>query len=232
MKLAKILLVEDEISIRRLLRVSLESNSFDVIEATNGKEGIAMAGSHRPDAIILDIGLPDINGFEVIKQLREWCATPIIVLTVQDQEDDKVRALDLGADDYLTKPFGVPELLARVRVVLRRVSSEQEQNPLFRSGVFEMDRSAHIVKVSGKEVHLTSTEYDLLSVLVKHAGKVVTHRMLLKEVWGPNSVEHVQYLRVYMGQIRKKLKSASHDSEIISTEPGVGYRLLIDAHSD
>lgn len=232
MKSAKILVVEDEVSIRRFLKVSLESNSFDVIEAVNGQEGISMAGSYRPDVIILDIGLPDIDGFGVIKQLREWSSTPIIVLTVHDQEEDKVRALDLGADDYLTKPFGVPELLARIRVVLRRLSSEEGQNPIFSSGPFEMDRSAHVVRVSGKEVHLTSTEYDLLATLVKHAGKVVTHRMLLKEVWGPNSVEHVQYLRVYMGQIRKKLKLASNNVELISTEPGVGYRFLIDSHTD
>lgn len=227
MKNAKILVIEDEVSIRRFLRVSLESNSFDVIEATSGHEGVSLAGSHRPDVILLDIGLPDIDGFSIIKQLREWSATPIVVLTVHDQEEDKVRALDLGADDYLTKPFGVPELLARIRVVLRRASPEQSQNPVFKFGEFEMDRAAHVVRVAGKEVHLTSTEYDLLGVLVKHAGKVVTHRMLLKEVWGPNSVEHVQYLRVYMGQIRKKLKFG--DVELISTEPGVGYRLLVDA---
>jgi two-component system, OmpR family, KDP operon response regulator KdpE len=227
MKNAKILVIEDEVSIRRFLRVSLESNSFDVVEATSGKEGVSLAGSHRPDVILLDIGLPDIDGFSIIKQLREWATTPIIVLTVHDQEEDKVRALDLGADDYLTKPFGVPELLARLRVVLRRASPEQSQNAMFKFGVFEMDRAAHVVRVAGREVHLTSTEYDLLGVLVKHAGKVVTHRMLLKEVWGPNSVEHVQYLRVYMGQIRKKLKFGDGDAELISTEPGVGYRFVV-----
>lgn len=230
MKNPKILIIEDEISIRRFLRVSLESNSFDVVEATNGNEGVSLAASHRPDAIILDIGLPDIDGFDIIKQLRQWSTTPIVVLTVHDQEEDKVRALDLGADDYLTKPFGVPELLARLRVVLRRVSQESNQSPLFKSGPFEMDKAAHVVRVAGNEVHLTSTEYDLLAVLVKHAGKVVTHRMLLKEVWGPNSVEHVQYLRVYMGQIRKKLKISDRDDELISTEPGVGYRFMMDGH--
>ncbi len=229
MKPTKILVIEDEVSIRRFLRVSLESNSFEVIEAPNGREGVTLAASHRPEAIILDIGLPDIDGFSIIQQIREWSTTPIIVLTVHDQEEEKVRALDLGADDYLTKPFGVPELLARIRVVLRRVTSEQNQNPIFKSGLFEMDKAGHLVKVSGREVHLTSTEYDLLLVLVKHAGKVVTHRMLLKEVWGPNSVEHVQYLRVYMGQIRKKLKLANNEIELISTEPGVGYRFMMDA---
>lgn len=228
MKSPKVLLIEDESTIRRFLKVSLESNSFEILEAVNGKEGISMAGSHRPDVILLDIGLPDIDGFNIIKQLREWSSTPIIVLTVHDREEEKVQALDLGADDYLTKPFGVPELLARIRVVLRRSSVEDGKDPIFRFGPFEMDRSAHVVKVSGKEVHLTSTEYDLLAVLVKHAGKVVTHRMLLKDVWGPNSVEHVQYLRVYMGQIRKKLKISNETPELISTEPGVGYRFLLD----
>ena len=226
MKSPKILLIEDESTIRRFLKVSLESNSFEILEAVNGKEGISMAGSYRPDVILLDIGLPDVDGFEIIKKLREWSSTPIIVLTVHDREEEKVHALDLGADDYLTKPFGVPELLARIRVVLRRSSAEDGKDPIFRTGQFEMDRSAHVVKVSGKEVHLTSTEYDLLAVLVKHAGKVVTHRMLLKEVWGPYSVEHVQYLRVYMGQIRKKLKNSDKAPELISTEPGVGYRFL------
>lgn len=223
------LLIEDELSIRRFLKISLESASFQVIEASSGTEGLSLAASHTPDIIILDIGLPDMTGFDLIPKLREWFSRPIIVLTVQDQEEDKVKALDLGADDYLTKPFGVPELLARLRASLRRSKSENEPTePVFRIGNFEFDKAAHIVKMSGHEIHLTSNEYDLLSVLVKHAGKVVTHRMLLNAVWGPNSVEHVQYLRVYMGQIRKKLKVTEDQSEIISTEPGVGYRLLLD----
>ena len=230
MKTAKVLLIEDEATIRRFLRVSLDSYSFEVLEASSGKEGISMAASYGPDVILLDIGLPDTDGFQVIKQLRDWSVTPIIVLTVHDREEDKVQALDLGADDYLTKPFGVPELLARVRVVLRRSLANEGKEAIFRSGPFEMDRSAHLVKVSGQEIHLTSTEYDLLAVLVKHAGKVVTHRMLLKDVWGPNSVEHVQYLRVYMGQIRKKLKVLDGSAELISTEPGVGYRFLVEPH--
>lgn len=225
----KILLIEDEVSIRRFLKISLEGATYQVIEASSGAEGLSLAASHQPDAIILDIGLPDTTGFQLISELREWFKRPIVVLTVQDQEEDKVKALDLGADDYLTKPFGVPELLARLRASLRRSQSEHEPSvPVFRSGQFEFDRAAHIVKMNGEEVHLTSTEYDLVAVLVKHAGKVVTHRMLLNAVWGPNSVEHVQYLRVYMGQIRKKLKVNEAHSEIISTEPGVGYRLLIE----
>lgn len=227
MKTTKVLLIEDEISIRRFLKISLESASFLVVEATTGSEGLSLAASHKPDLIILDIGLPDISGFDIIAQLRVWYNSPIIVLTVHDQEEEKVKALDLGADDYLTKPFGVPELLARIRASLRRTSKEASADPVLTFGDFEFDRASHIVKMSGQEVHLTSTEFDLLAVLVKHAGKVVTHRMLLKEVWGPNSVEHVQYLRVYMGQIRKKLKSKESSTEIISTEPGVGYRLLV-----
>jgi two-component system KDP operon response regulator KdpE len=229
LKSMKILLIEDEVSIRRFLKISLEGATYQVIEASSGAEGLSLAASHQPDAIILDIGLPDTTGFQLISELREWFKRPIVVLTVQDQEEDKVKALDLGADDYLTKPFGVPELLARLRASLRRSQSEHEPSvPVFRSGQFEFDRAAHVVKMNGEEVHLTSTEYDLVAVLVKHAGKVVTHRMLLNAVWGPNSVEHVQYLRVYMGQIRKKLKVNEAHSEIISTEPGVGYRLLIE----
>lgn len=229
MKAVKILLIEDEVSIRRFLKISLEGATYQVIEASSGSEGLSLAASHQPEAIILDIGLPDTTGFQLISKLREWYNRPILILTVQDQEDDKVRALDLGADDYLTKPFGVPELLARLRASLRRSQAEQEPSvPIFRSGQFEFDKAAHLVRMNGVEVHLTSTEFDLIAVLVKHAGKVVTHRMLLNAVWGPNSVEHVQYLRVYMGQIRKKLKTGEAQSEIISTEPGVGYRLLVE----
>ena len=227
LKNQKVLVIEDEGSILRFLKVSLEANTYTVIAASAGEEGLRLAASHNPDCVILDIGLPDVDGFTLIQRLREWYAGAIIVLTVHDQEEDKVRALDLGADDYLTKPFGVPELLARIRVVLRRVGQESSVEAAFHSGEFLMDRSAHIVKVSGQEVHLTSTEYQLLAVLIKYAGKVVTHRILLKEVWGPNSVEHVQYLRVYMGQIRKKLKVSENTPDLISTEPGVGYRFLL-----
>lgn len=228
MKNAKILVIEDEASIRRFLKVSLDASGMQTLEATSGAEGLAMAASHRPDAIILDIGLPDTTGFELIPKLREWFDRPILVLTVHDQEEEKVRALDLGADDYLTKPFGVPELLARLRASLRRVSTQASAEPIFRSGSFELDRAGHIVRVDGVEVHLTSTEFSIMNVLTRHAGKVVTHRMLLNEVWGPNSVEHVQYLRVYMGQIRKKLKQTPDTPEVIQTEPGVGYRFLLN----
>lgn len=226
MKNQKILIIEDEGSIRRFLKISIEASLYTVVEAQSGEEGLSLAASHNPGVIILDIGLPDIDGFTIISRLREWYKGGIVILTVQDQEEDKVRALDLGADDYLTKPFGVPELLARLRVVLRRMTSNETPQAAFTSGSFFMDRSAHIVKVDGQEVHLTTTEYSLLSVLVKYAGKVVTHRMLLNEVWGPNSVEHVQYLRVYMGQIRKKLKISDGAADFILTEPGVGYRFF------
>lgn len=227
MKNAKILIIEDEASIRRFLKVGLESVGMQPLEASSGAEGLSLAASHRPDAIILDIGLPDTTGFDLIAKLREWFDRPILVLTVHDQEEDKVRALDLGADDYLTKPFGVPELLARLRASLRRVSMNSATEPIFIAGDFELDRAGHLVRIAGQEVHLTSTEFSIVNVLTRHAGKVVTHRMILNEVWGPNSVEHVQYLRVYVGQIRKKLKVNPQAPEFIQTEPGVGYRFLL-----
>ncbi|RYZ96969.1 MAG: response regulator, partial [Proteobacteria bacterium] len=173
------------------------------------------------------LGLPDIDGFEVLRRLREWSRVPILVLTVQDSDEDKVRALDGGADDFVTKPFSVPELLARVRVALRHGNPSNDKGaPVVTVGPLELDFAGHLVKMDGREIRLTSTEYDLLAVLVKNAGKVVTHRVLLKEIWGPNATEHTQYLRVYMGQIRKKLKAAAGAPEIIVTEPGVGYRLV------
>ncbi len=227
MKLVKLLIIEDELAIRRLLKISLDSTLYQLVDCATGASGLSLAASHKPDLIILDIGLPDINGFDLIKNLREWYTNPILVLTVHDQEDEKVRALDLGADDYLTKPFSVIELQARIRVLLRRASATQTPETVFRSGDFFMDKSAHIVKVKDQEIHLTTTEFQLLGTLVKHAGKVVTHRMLLNEVWGPNAVEHVQYLRVYMGQIRKKLNVSPDAKDIILTEPGVGYRLIL-----
>lgn len=227
MKVFKIVIIEDELAIRRLLKISLDPALYHLVEAETAAGGLTLAASHHPDLIILDIGLPDMNGFDLIKNLREWYSNPILVLTVHDQEDEKVRALDLGADDYLTKPFSVVELQARIRVLLRRSSANQIPDTVFKSGDFMMDRAAHIVKVKDQEVHLTTTEFQLLGVLVKHAGKVVTHRMLLNEVWGPNAVEHVQYLRVYMGQIRKKLSVSNEVKDIILTEPGVGYRLIV-----
>lgn len=222
-----VLIVDDELAIRRLLRVGLESAEYKVIEAAAGREALSLAASHRPDLMVLDLGLPELSGFEVLERLREWSDLPVLVLTVQDEEDDKVRALDLGADDYVTKPFGLPEFLARVRAALRRAARGKDSEALFAVGDLEVDREAHQVRVAGEEVHLTATEYALLLVLVRHAGRVVTHRTLLREVWGPNATEQVQYLRVYLRQIRRKLRAGSEGAEIIATEPGVGYRLLV-----
>lgn len=223
----KILVIEDEVSVLRFLKHSLEASGFNVIEAVNGNEGLRFAVETKPDLIILDYGLPDISGLDILKKIREWSKTPIIFLTARDSEDDKVEILDNGADDYLTKPFGVPELLARIRVGLRH-NHPEETSVIFKAGAIEVDRSAHIVRVSGIEIKLTATEYQLLCLLVKNAGKVVPHRTILKEVWGPNSVEHNHYLRVYFGQIRKKIDAVTPDaSQIIENESGVGYRLKV-----
>ncbi len=223
----KILVVEDEISVLRFLKHSLEASGFNVIEAMTGNEGLRAAAEMNPDLIILDYGLPDISGLDVLKKIREWSKIPIIFLTARDGEDDKVEILDNGADDYLTKPFGVPELLARVRVGLRH-NQPEESSPVFKAGNIEIDRSAHVVRVGDKEIKLTATEYQLLCLLAKNAGKVVPHRTILKEIWGPNSVEHNHYLRVYFGQIRKKVDAALLGaSQVIENESGVGYRLKI-----
>lgn len=222
----RILVLDDEISIRRFLRISLESHDYQVLEAKTGAEGVEMAAMQRPELIVLDLGLPDMGGIDVLKKIREWSAVPVIVLTVRDAESDKVSALDAGADDYLTKPFSVPELLARIRVALRHAHPEEE-TPIFRSGPLEIDRSARIVRVDGEEIRLTATEYEILRLLVKYAGKVVTHSQILKEVWGPESLEHTHYLRVYVGQLRKKLRPTPNSTELIMTEPSVGYRLVM-----
>jgi two-component system KDP operon response regulator KdpE len=225
MNARKILVIDDEAAIRKFLRVSLVAQGFKVEEAVNGKEGLNQAIAFRPDLVILDLGLPDMEGFEALARLREWSMVPVIVLTVRDAEEDKVKALDGGADDYLTKPFSVPELLARIRVAERHRLPASE-SPLFQSGSLEVDLGARKVKVKGEEVRLTATEWEILRLLVEHAGKVVTHRQILKHVWGPNSVEHTQYLRVYVGHLRKKLDKGA-DAGFIRTEPGVGYRLLL-----
>lgn len=227
MKPATILIIDDERSIRRFLRVSLEAEGYAVEEAATGTDGAALAACLRPALAVLDLGLPDRSGFEVLETIREWSDMPVIILTVRDQEEDKVKALDMGADDYLTKPFGVPELLARIRAAFRRAGPGEPPGALFRNGPLEVDLAGHLARVDGQEVRLTATEFDILRVLVRHAGKVVTHRMLLKEVWGPNSVEHVQYLRVYLGHIRRKFKIAETTPDLILTEAGVGYRLVL-----
>jgi two-component system, OmpR family, KDP operon response regulator KdpE len=214
-----VLIIDDEPPIRRLLRLTLEPASYKVHEAEAGQLGLQEAAAKRPDVIILDMGLPDLDGLTVLKRLREWSPTPVLVLTVRNQEADKVAALDAGADDYLIKPFGTAELLARLRAIQRRAPEAQE--PVFTNGDLTVDLAARTVAVKGKEVHLTATEYALLHELVKHAGKVVTHKQLLRSVWGPNAEEQSQYLRVYITHLRKKLGI----DKLIKTEAGIGYRL-------
>jgi two-component system KDP operon response regulator KdpE len=217
-----VLIIDDEPPIRRLLRLTLEPASYRVYEAETGQLGLQEAAAKRPDAIILDLGLPDMDGLTALKRLREWSPTPVLVLTVRNQEADKVAALDGGADDYLTKPFGTAELLARLRAIQRRAPEAQE--PVLVSGDLTVDLAAHTVRVKNKEVHLTATEYALLHELVKYAGKVVTHKQLLRAVWGPNAEEQSQYLRVYITHLRKKLES-DPKQKLIKTEAGIGYRL-------
>ena len=219
------LVIDDEPQIRRLLRVTLEGNGYQVYDAATGQEGIMQAAQRRPDVVLLDLGLPDVDGVTVLKRLREWSRVPVIVLSVRDREGDKVAALDNGADDYVTKPFNAGELLARLRVAQRHAQPSPELT-VFRSGPVEVDLTARIVTVSGKEVKFTATEYALLRLFVQHAGKVLTHRQILREVWGPNCVEQTHYLRVYVAHLREKLETNPAQPELIITEPGVGYRLV------
>lgn len=223
----RVLIIEDDRSIRKFLRISLVSNGFEVIEAETAEVALRQAIAEPPDAIILDLGLPDADGLDVIYRIRDWTTIPIIVLSARGSESDKVKALDSGADDYLTKPFGTGELLARIRVALRHHSGRTaEDEPVFRSGHLIVDLAHRLVTVNGREVHLTPTEYRLLTVLVRHAGKVVTHRQLLKEVWGPDAVHENQYLRVYMGTLRSKIEERPAQPSYLLTESGVGYRLV------
>lgn len=219
------LVVDDELQIRRLLRVCLEANGYRVVEAATGHDGITQAAQRPPDVILLDLGLPDLDGVTVLKRLREWTRVPVVVLSVRDREEDKIAALDNGADDYVTKPFSTGELLARLRVAQRHASPASEAS-LFRSGNLEVDLSARSVKLDGNEVKLTATEYSLLRLLVQHAGKVLTHRQILREVWGPNYLEQTHYLRVYVAHLRDKLEPDPSRPRLIATEPGVGYRLV------
>jgi len=222
-----VLLIEDEPEIRRFLRTTLPEHGFKFSEAVTGQDGLAQAKARNPDLILLDLGLPDLEGTEVIKRLREWTPTPIIVLSARDQEQVKVAALDLGADDYVTKPFGVNELLARMRATLRQMAraSVEQGDPVFTTGPLRVDLGRRQVFVSDEEVHLTPIEYKLLTTLVRYAGKVVTHRQLLKEVWGPLHVDEGHYLRVYMRQLRNKLEANPAQPQYLLTELGVGYRL-------
>jgi two-component system KDP operon response regulator KdpE len=222
-----VLLIEDEPPMRRFLRTALGANDYRLVEAETAKEGLAQAAARNPDVILLDLGLPDRDGLEVARELREWSATPIIVLSARGREEDKVKALDLGADDYLTKPFGVDELLARIRVALRHAAMPPgtAPEPVFEAGALRVDLTARRVWRGGEEIHLTPTEYKLLTTLVRHAGKVLTHRQLLKEVWGANYANQSQYVRVYMAQLRQKIEADPARPRLLLTEPGVGYRL-------
>ena len=224
-----IIVIEDEAQIRRFLRTTLASEGYQVIEAETGKQGLTEAATRKPDLIILDLGLPDMDGVDVIKEIRAWSSVPVIILSARSQESDKISALDAGADDYLVKPFGVGELLARIRVALRHVSATAngEEEGVFSVDELKVDMIHRKITVSGAEVHLTPIEYRLLTVLVKHAGKVLTHRLLLKEVWGPNYVERAHYLRIYMGTLRHKLEKDPARPRFLLTEVGVGYRLAV-----
>jgi len=223
----KILVIEDEPEIRRFLRVSLGTHQFRVWECETGQSGVEQAAAQQPDLIILDLGLPDMDGIEVIRRVREWSQVPIVVLSARGQESDKIRALDAGADDYLTKPFGVGELLARMRVALRHTAGRaEERGSVFSVGRLRVDLTRRQVFVDDKEVHFTPTEYRLLTTLIRHAGKVVAHRLLLKEVWGPQSTYENHYLRVYMAQLRQKIEADPARPDYLLTEPGVGYRLV------
>ncbi|MEP7292317.1 MAG: response regulator [Chloroflexota bacterium] len=222
-----ILVIEDDSQIRRFLRVTLSGSGYNLIEATTAQEGINQVGFQHPDLIILDLNLPDLDGLEVARQLREWTSTPIIILSVRNQEKDKVAALDAGADDYLTKPFGTEELLARIRVALRHAIREMQgtDDPVFTVGDLRVDLAHRQIFVGEQEVHLTPIEYKLLMILIQHAGKVITRRQLLHDVWGPTYTDETHYLRVYMGQLRHKLESDPTRPRYLLTEPGVGYRL-------
>lgn len=225
---AQILLIEDESPIRKFVRASLEGEGYRLVEAETGQKALTLAASQPPDLVILDLGLPDKDGLDVLRNLREWLAAPVIVLSARGQEKDKIAALDSGADDYLTKPFGVGELLARIRVALRhatRAAAAEKSEPRFVLGGLAVDLAARRVLLDDREVHLTPIEYRLLTVLVRHAGKVLTHRQLLKEVWGPGNAEEVHYLRVYMAGLRRKLEADPSQPRYLLTEQGVGYRL-------
>jgi two-component system KDP operon response regulator KdpE len=224
-----IVLIEDEAPIRRFLRTALGAEGFDVHEADDGRRGLAAAANRKPDLVILDLGLPDMDGVEVVRELRGWSAVPIIVLSARTMERDKIAALDAGADDYLAKPFGVGELLARIRVALRHAAVAPEQHgPVIEAGALRIDLARRQVSARGADVHLTPLEFRLLAALARNAGKVMTHRQLLKEVWGPPYVEHTHYLRIYMAQLRHKLEEDPARPRWLLTEAGVGYRLAED----
>src|SRR3982075_522275 len=217
------LVIDDEVQIRRLLRVALESENYQVDEAETGQQGLIEIANRKPAIILLDLGLPDMDGLQVLKRLREWSEAPVLVLSVRDDEVGKVAALDGGAEDYVTKPFSTPELLARLRVAQRKTRAEEEVS-IFKSGDLIVDLTARVVTRAGHEVKLTATEYALLRLFVRHPGRVLTHRYILREIWGPKSEEHRQYLRVYVTHLRQKIEADSTKPRLIKTESGIGYR--------
>ncbi len=225
-----VVLIEDEPQIRRFLRTALAGHDYRVFEAANGRDGLVEAATRQPDLIILDLGLPDMDGLQVLKELREWSAVPVIVLSARGQERDKITALDSGADDYVSKPFSAGELLARMRAALRRQdrAAVDSASSTFSVGDLFVDLARRHVLVAGNAIHLTPIEYKLLTTLIHHAGKVVTHRQLLREVWGPAHSEDSQYLRVYVAQLRRKLEKVPVQPRYLLTEPGVGYRLVVE----
>ncbi len=225
---AHVLVVDDEPQIRRALRAGLQAHGFEVVLAADGEAALDAAALQPPDVVILDLGLPDRDGIEVVRQLREWSSVPILILSVRGAEREKVLALDSGADDYLTKPFGMDELLARVRAALRRAAGQGRGEPVLEFDELRIDLASRVVTVAGREVHLTPTEYELLRELAVNAGRVLTHQMLLTNVWGPASADATHYLRVYINQLRQKLEPEPTRPRYIVTEPGVGYRFRPD----
>lgn len=221
----RLLVIDDEVQIRRLLRLTLETEHYTVVEADTGRLGLHEAAVNPPDGIVLDLGLPDMDGVEVIRRLREWSKVPVLVLSVRAREADKIGALDAGADDYLTKPFSGRELLSRLRAILRRTQASPEP-AIVRFGEIEVDQAARMVRRSGQEVRLTAKEYAFLHLLVQHRGKVVTHRQILREIWGPNAEENTHYLRVHMAHLREKLEAVPGTPHYLRTDAGIGYRLV------
>ncbi|MBC8145659.1 MAG: response regulator [bacterium] len=224
----RVLIVDDEPQIRRFLRQTLSSHGYTMIEAESGKQALQLISSERPDLVILDLGLPDIDGMDLLRRLREWASIPVIVLSVRANENEKIAALDLGADDYVTKPFASGELLARMRTAMRHQLQTQTDEPVFRTGTLLVDLARRMVSVNSIEVKLTPKEYDLLRLLVAHAGKVLTHQYLLREIWGPTYTRETHYLRVFIGTLRQKIEPEPARPHFILTEPGVGYRLAVN----